>query len=164
MFTHTVKTSMTPLVVVTFLVVMMTGPALAEMNNEAFKASVEEIFEVYASANMAGDADLWSSLWDEDGVKMVPNKPAILGKATIKEGKRKGYQKADIESQVIRVEDVQVAGEWGFARGTYSSVKKPKAGGEATTVSGQFTTIFKKQADESWKIYWDSVTVDTAPK
>lgn len=136
--------------------------AFAEMDHEAFKAIVEEMFAVYASANVNGDADTWGSLWDENGVKMVPNKPAILGKATIVEMKRKGFQKVGYESQLIRVEDVQVAGDWGFARGTGRTVKKPK-GGTAASVDGKFMTIFKKQADGSWKIYWDCMNVD-APK
>lgn len=95
---------------------------------------------------------------------MVPDVPAILGKATIGEMKRKSFQKTDIESQVITVEDVQVAGDWGFARGTATTVKKPKTGGAAANINGKFTTIFKKQADGSWKIYWDCMNVDAPSK
>lgn len=123
--------------------------------DEAFKGIVEDIFATYSSANMNADADLYMSLWDENGIKMGPGKPAVYGKSTIEEGKRKGYQKADVESQIIKVEEARVAGDWGFARGTYTASVKSKADGAVTKVEGKFLTIFKKQADGSWKIFRD---------
>jgi ketosteroid isomerase-like protein len=95
------------------------------------------------------------SLWDEDCIKMGPGKPAVFGKAAIDKGKRAGYQKADVESQIINVEEVRVAGEWGFARGTFTATEKSKKDGAVAHADGKYLTIFKKQADGSWKIFRD---------
>jgi uncharacterized protein (TIGR02246 family) len=121
----------------------------------AFKATVEEVFTAYSAANMAGDADRYMSLWDEDCIKMGPGKPAVFGKAAIDKRKRAGYQKADVESQIINVEEARVAGEWGFARGTFTATEKSKKDGAVAHADGKFLTIFKKQVDGSWKIFRD---------
>jgi len=64
----------------------------------------------------------------------------------------------------IKVEDAQIAGDFGFAHGTYFVSVTPKGGGAVKSKEGKFLTIFKKQADGSWKIYRDSVSPNPAPK
>ena len=164
MFKQRMIRSLAASAVVTLLVMSMIGSAMAETENEAFRAAVEEIFATYSAANMNGDADLYISLWDENGIQMGPNKPAVFGKSTIGEGKRKMLQKTEYESQIIKVEEVQVAGDWGFARGTFTGSVKPKAGGATTNVDGKYLTIFKKQADGSWKIFRDCFNFNVPPK
>ena len=161
MFNQHMRRSLTGIIGGLFLVMSLAGAALAETEDEAFRAAVEEIFATYSAANMNGDADLYISLWDENGVKMVPNKPAIYGKSAIGERKRIGLKKADIESQIITVEETQVAGDWGFARGTATMSSTPKAGGATTNLEANFLTIFKKQADGSWKIFRDCINYIT---
>ena len=130
-----------------------SGPTATE--SDAFRKAVEETFKTYSGANMKGDAETYIALWDENGIKMGPGKPAVFGTKTIGEGKRKGFVKSIIVSQVIKVEETKVFGNLGFARGTYTASKKPKAGGATANVDGKFLTIFRKQADGSWKIFRD---------
>jgi len=147
------------------VILLLAGGATAAKaaDVEAFRAAVQDIFDTYSAANISGDTDLYISLWDEDGIKMGPNKPAVFGKSAIGELKRKAAQKWDYESQNIKVEEVQVAGDWGFARGTYTASLKPKAGGETSFVEGKFLTIFKRQPDGSWKIFRDCYNSNVPP-
>jgi ketosteroid isomerase-like protein len=62
----------------------------------------------------------------------------------------------------IKVDEYQVAGDFGWARGIYTIVTHPRAGGEAATDVGTFLTVFHKQADGSWRVYRD--TMMTLPK
>ena len=164
MVTQQMIRSLARVAVVTFLVMSLPGSALAKTEHDAFRAAVEEIFATYAAANMNGDADLYMSLWDENGIKMAPNRPAY-GMLALEERKRKGAQKKDTEvTQIIKVEEVQVAGDWGFARGTFTSSSTPKAGGATEFVDGKYLTIFKKQADGSWKIFRDCWNSNVPPK
>jgi len=64
----------------------------------------------------------------------------------------------------IKVEDAQVAGDFGFAHGTFFVSVTPKGGGAVKSKVGKYLTIFKKQADGSWKIYRDSVSFNPASK
>ena len=85
-------------------------------------------------------------------------------KSGLGERKRKSFQNWDVESFNIKIEEVQVAGDWGFARGTYTSSAKPKAGGGNRLVDGKFLTIFKRQPDSSWKIFRDCYNSNVPPK
>ena len=149
-----------------FLMFISSHTVIAGADDDAFRAAVEEIFDTYSSANMNKDADAWIALWDEGGVKMVPDLPSINGKSAIGAFKRKKSQSPDDLTMSITVEDTQVSdsGDFGFAHGTYSSTVTPKGGGAAKSKEGKFLTIFKKQADGSWKIYRDSVSLNPASK
>jgi ketosteroid isomerase-like protein len=147
-----------------YLLCVSSEVIIAGADDDAFRAAVEEIFATYSSANMKKDTDGWISLWDEKGVKMVPNLPAIIGKSAIGELKRKKNNNPDDLTMEIIVEDSQVAGEFGFAHGTYSSSVKPAGGGDTKSKIGKFLTIFKKQDDGSWKIYRDSVSPNPISK
>ena len=83
------------------------------------------------------------------------------GKSAIDERKRNGLKKVEYESQIITVEETQVAGDWGFARGTATVTSKSKTGGATTNLEANFLTIFKKQADGSWKIFRDYINYIT---
>ena len=137
---------------------------LAGAEDDSFRAAVEDIFATYSAANMNKDVDGWIALWDEEGIKMSPNIHSIVGKEAIREFKHRKSQSPDDLEQIIKAEDTQLAGDFGFAHGTYFVSVTPKGGGEAKTKEGKFLTIFKKQADGSWKIYRDSVSDNPASK
>ena len=138
-----------------FLVGCASGPTATQADE--FRKAVEETFATYTAANVKGDVDLYLSLWDENGVKMSPGKPAIFGKKAIGEGKRKSAEKWTYVSQNVKVEETQLFGNFGFARGTYTTSSKATSGGATSEANGKFLTIFKKQADGTWKIYRDCV-------
>lgn len=137
---------------------------LAGAEDDSFKAAVEEIFATYSAANMKKDVDGWIALWDEEGIKMSPNIPSIYGKSAIREFKHKKSQSPDQMEMTIKVEDVQLSGDYGFAHGTYNVSVTPQGGGPAKSKEGKYLTIFKKQPDGSWKIYRDSVSANPASK
>ena len=60
---------------------------------------------------------------------------------------------------IVEVLEVRVAGDWAFARMTYTETLTPKAGGEPTEDSGRWLVIYERQPDGAWKIYleiWNS--------
>lgn len=95
---------------------------------------------------------------------MVPDLPAIYGKSAIEALKRKNFKKPVDRTMEIKIEDAQVAGEFGFAHGIYSTSIKPVEGGDTKFAVGKFLTVFKKQANGSWKIYRDSVSPNQTSK
>jgi len=146
------------------LVFVSSDMVFAGDESDAFRAAVKEIYKIYSEATVKKDVDAWIALWDEKGVKMVPNRPAIYGKSAIGKLKLKKAKKWEYLSSDIEMEDTQVAGDYGFAHGTYSGSRKPIGEGTTTFAEGKFLTIFKKQADGSWKIYRDSVSPNPLPK
>jgi ketosteroid isomerase-like protein len=143
------------IIVVTFLVMMMANSAIAEMDSDAFRVIVEEIFSTWRASNLNGDFDLWLSIWDENAVKMASNRPTLSGKSAIGNLKRKMSQARVVKSWDVEIDEVQLAGDFGYARGTYIISSDSKADSTSLTLEGTFLTIFRKQADGSWKIYRD---------
>lgn len=130
---------------------------------EVFKAAVQDIWNKYSAAMNAENSDFWISLWDENGIQMPPNAPAVVGKPAIEKGIRESYQALDWEKFTIYLEEVKVAGDWGFARGTYSASISPKAEGETVFIDGKYLTILKRQPDGSWKIFRDCFNSNVPP-
>ena len=136
----------------------------ADAEDDSFRAEVEEIFATYSATNRNKDVEGWMALWDEGGIKMVPNLPSICGKSAIREFKHKKSQSPDDMEMTIKVEDTQLSGDFGFAHGTYFVSITPQGGGAAKSMEGKYLTIFRKQADGAWKIYRDSVSPNPASK
>ena len=130
---------------------------------EAFRAAVQDTFDKYSAAMNAEDSDVWILSWDENGIQMPPGAPAVVGKPAIEKMIRGVHQALDWEKFTIRLEEVQVGGDWGYARGTYSASITPKAGGETAFIDGKYLTILKRQPDGSWKIFRDCFNSNVPP-
>jgi ketosteroid isomerase-like protein len=130
-------------------------------STEADAAAIREIWKTYSSARVAGNAALWLSLWDEDGIQMPPNIPA-RGKSVLDEVVPKGFAAGSVSSMNIYPEEINVAGGWAYSRGTYDSERV--VGGKAVRVEGKFLTILKRQLDGSWKIYRDCFNSNVPPE
>ena len=147
------------------VILLLAGPATPgkAADLEDFRAAVRDTFDRYSAAVNAENTCLWITLWDENGIKMGPGAPAIVGKAAIDKKVRPKHQALDFENMTINLEEVQVADDWGFARGTYSVSVTPKAGGDTAFVDGKYLTIFKRQRDGSWKIFRDCYNSNVPP-
>jgi len=131
---------------------------MAKGGTEADMEAIQEIWKTYSSARVAGDAGLWLSLWDEEGIQMPPGIPA-RGKAVLDEIVPKGFAAGGVSSMNIYPEEITVAGSWAYTRGTYDSDRVVE--GKAVRVEGKFLTILKRQPDGSWKIYRDCFNSST---
>jgi uncharacterized protein (TIGR02246 family) len=121
---------------------------------EADIAAINELYNQYCLGANTGDLDLFLSCWDENGIQLPSNTPARIGKEQIREGMKPLFD-LYIAELSITPEDIEVAGDWAFGRRTYTSTLIPKAGGATIYIDGKALTIFKRQADGSWKIFRD---------
>jgi ketosteroid isomerase-like protein len=131
---------------------------MAKGNTEADEEAIREIWKTYCSARVNADAELWLSLWDEGGIQLPPGGPA-RGVDVLKEVVPKGFAAGGVSSMNIYPEEITVAGNWAYSRGTYDSDRVE--GGKKVRIDGKFLTIFKKQSDGSWKIYRDCFNSST---
>jgi uncharacterized protein (TIGR02246 family) len=102
------------------------------------------------------DADRIAAHYTDDGNVMVPNSPMMTGKGAI--GKAMKDVLADpngsLALQPVQVE-VSRGGDLGYTRGTYVLTATDPASKKAATEKGRFVTIFRKEADGSWKAIQD---------
>lgn len=106
------------------------------------------------AAATAKDLDKTVAYYADDALVMPPNGPATTSKTQIR-AIWKGYLDSQDFSggwKVVRVEAAK-SGELGYASGTWEFTWKEN--GKPAADHGNFTEIWKKQADGSWKCIAD---------
>ena len=126
-------------------------------------AAIEEFMDLYALAMKTGDLDLWMSLYTEDTVKMAPDAPAAFGKEQLRAMMKPLFDNFTFEEMDIFDMEIEVAGNWAFSRCNFTAKMTPKAGGEPLHMDAKDMSIMKRQADGSWKLYWDCWNSNVPP-
>lgn len=146
------------------LVVMVLAAGLAGLagcastpksSPQAFEKMVKDTWVTYSGLWMAGDIDAWIQLWDAGGVQLPPNSPMKMNVAEIKADSEAAQAAYKWTTFKINVSGTYVDNELGFAYGTYTYTFVPRSGGDELKGDGKYETIFKRQADGSWKIFRD---------
>ncbi len=138
------------MVVVLALLTLISSVCAPRPNTEADERAVRALVEQEVAAANKGDVDVLVSLWTEDAVRMQPNGPAVIGKEALEAQYRSIFEYVTLEYAVV-LEEVVVAGEWGFGRGTYTVTATPRAGGEPSEDRGKFIDIYRRLPDGTWK-------------
>jgi ketosteroid isomerase-like protein len=90
---------------------------------------------------------------------MDPNQPASSGTAAIQATLEKGYAQSSEDIRNV-IDEVHVAGALAVAKGTFDGKSTSKVTGTAAPVKGKFVTLYRKEADGSWKGVWDIYNSD----
>jgi uncharacterized protein (TIGR02246 family) len=130
---------------------------------EADIAALQEAMDMYALAMKAGDLDLWMSLYTDDTVKMAPDAPAVFGKEALRASMQPLFDNFTFEEMNIFDVEIQLAGDYAFCRCNFTATMTPKAGGEPAYIDAKDMSIMQRQADGSWKIYWDCWNSNVPP-
>ncbi|MFD0979751.1 YybH family protein [Tropicimonas aquimaris] len=134
-------------------VALGVGTALpAYADDAADKAAIRGLWQTYSAARVEADAATWLTLWDAEGIQMPPGSPA-RGFEVLQESVPKAFVPGAVTAMEIEPIDIEVAGDWAFARGVYSSTRMRD--GQEVQLDGKFLTILKRQDDGAWKIYRD---------
>ncbi|SNS44793.1 YybH family protein [Tropicimonas sediminicola] len=128
----------------------MALPAYAD--DAADEAAIKGLWQTYSTARVDADAETWLSLWDAEGIQMPPGIPA-RGFDVLQESVPKAFVPGAVTAMEIDPIDIEIAGDWAFSRGVYSSTRMRD--GQEMELDGKFLTILKRQDDGTWKIYRD---------
>jgi ketosteroid isomerase-like protein len=90
---------------------------------------------------------------------MDPNQPAASGSAAIRATLEKSYAQSTENVRDV-IDDVHVMGSLAVAKGTFDGKSASKATGTESPVKGKFVTLYRKDADGSWKAVWDIYNSD----
>lgn len=134
-----------------------------EVNVEADVEAIRAVLANNASVIAAEDLDGWLAQFTDDAVFMNPNAETLLGVEASKQYAFPVFEQFDHEIS-ITVDEVEVCGDWAFARWSFVWDFTPKVGGETIQEKGKELWIFKRQADGTWKcshIIWNT---DNPPK
>jgi len=142
------------ILLISFITCFLIVFSQQSMNKEQVKAEIyktEKAFEKMASDK--GIAEAFYYYADENAVILRANDSIIKGKENIKNFYTKKHQHATVNWTADFI-DVSADGTLGYTFGKYKwRIKKDD--GTMTELTGIFHTVWKKQADNSWKYVWD---------
>ena len=130
------------------------SPALAveKAQEEADIQAIKDIDAKWAAAQNTGDIESIMSLLTDDVIMLWANEPIKEGKEAVRNSILADHKENTYENTKATVVEVRLAGDWAFARGTWSGTDTPKAGGESMQFIGKWIDIFERQPDGSWKV------------
>ena len=131
---------------------MDEAPTAAEI--AAVKSAIEAANNVTVAAVIAGDVSKLLANYADDAVFMFPNAPAMRGRAAIEAGLKAMMEGATFSDMKFTTEDVMLDGDMAVETGSNEMTITPK-GGKAMVDKGKYLTVWKRQADGSWKIVRD---------
>jgi uncharacterized protein (TIGR02246 family) len=107
------------------------------------------------------DADKVANYYVEDGSILLPNMPVITGRENIKAVWKQALADPNfsLTFQSARAE-ASKGGDLVYSTGTYSMTMSAPKGEKLVTDKGKYLTVFRKQADGTWKIVADMSSSD----
>jgi uncharacterized protein (TIGR02246 family) len=99
----------------------------------------------------AGDAAALGPLLADDAVAMVPGRPSLIGKPRVLEAMRR-YLESFSPRPRVRVREVRVSGDLGFARLAEETDVAPAGGGDPFHLSQRAIVIVFRLAGGEWRI------------
>ena len=132
------------------------------------EADVKAVRDVEAAWNRDSalkDPDKWASYFADDAAILMPNEPIIMGREKAREPIKAMLSDPNFAltfQPTTRVE-ASKGGDLVYTVGTYSmTVSNPKDKTPMTD-KGKYVTVYKKQADGSWKVVADIFNSDMPP-
>ena len=112
--------------------------------------AIRRLFKAWYDAMERGYVEKLVSLVTTDVVMKPPDSAPILGKAAL-ERALSGFLDANSETVDYDLQEIEVGGNFAFARILESAVIVPE-GGDAFNVKGMHLTILRREPAEGWLI------------
>jgi ketosteroid isomerase-like protein len=139
------------------------APSSDPLTNPTYSANVAFLFDLeakFARDVAAGGGAAFAKWFAEDGVTLANGKAPVVGRAAIAATTTWTPQQYQL-TWTPEGGRMSTAGDMGFTWGHYEGKSKDRDG-TATTTSGRYMTIWKKQPDGSWKVLMDSSNEEPA--
>jgi len=117
---------------------------LSEADRTAIRKADETDMMMMIAKDWKGDL----ALYTEDAIQLPPNQAALQGKAAIQAWYEAFPPFSNFQEQSLEIEG---QADLAYNRGTYSMTVTPP-GAAPIEDRGKYLTIYRKQADGSWKI------------
>ncbi len=119
--------------------------------SEADQTAIRQVEENYVKLANAKDFKGAAALYADDAIVLLPNQAAFQGRAAIQAWMEAPPPLSNFQMKSLEIEG---RGDLAYDRGTYSMTVTP-AGAAPIEDHGKYLTIWRKQADGSWKVLRD---------
>jgi len=138
-------------------------PAQPDTHDADIKA-IKDTEAAWVAAFATKDLQKATSFYANDGSLLVSNAPALNGIENIKNGFKDMIADPNFSLTFTSDRaDVAKSGELGYSQGAYTLVLTDPKTKKPFTDKGKYVTVWKKQADGSWKAIADMVSSDLPP-
>jgi ketosteroid isomerase-like protein len=136
------------------LLLAVLGTCARPVDRAAARTALQDADRAFNHATAERRADGWTEFFAEDGAMIRPA-GTITGQAAIREQMVKAFADTafSLTWEPLRA-DVGAAGDLGYTIGR-SEARFRNARGEVVVRTGRYLTVWKKQADGSWKVAQD---------
>ncbi len=117
---------------------------------DADVAAIQTLIDRATDVNNAGDITGWVELFADDMVYMPDGGPPVTTRDAL-EGAAVSHFSRYRPNLQSSTEEIQVLGDWAFARTTVSGTLTPR-GGNPIRVDRKEMAIYRRQPDGSWKV------------
>ena len=146
--------------VILSVLLLLLSACAPKVNDPADVQAIKDTQPAFDKAWNAGNAEATASgFYTADAMRMDPNQPALVGKDAIRASLQKYFDQFSDESRSV-VEDVRVSGDLAVAKGTAEGKSSLKSGGYSGQFKAKWMTAYQRQADGSWKAFWDIYNSD----
>jgi ketosteroid isomerase-like protein len=142
-----------------FLIVS-AGVALGQTSGKAedsLRAADEAWMRVYHAKDLAKSV----AFCDEQASMLVPNTPIATGREALSKSIASDFAHDDLTWHANKA-GVASSGDLGYTSGTYEMTFKD-ASGKTDSDKGKYLTVWKREADGSWKMLFDMFNSDLPP-
>jgi len=149
------------LVLLAVLAIAVTT-SLAKSGSSKAADAIKKADDAWAAAAAAKDADKSASFCAPDAAILVPNAPAAEGKDAIRKWFQDTFSVPNLKLLWHATStDAAKSGDLGYSTGKYElSFTDPS--GKTVSDHGKYVTVWKKQADASWKVIRDIFNSDVS--
>lgn len=118
------------------------------------KAFLFDLEDKFCKATLKGGGKAFSSFFADDGVTLANGQAPVVGKNAIEA--KANWNPAEYQlSWIPQGGEMSASGDMGYTWGHYEGKSKDRAGNPILR-AGRYMTIWKKQADGSWKVALDA--------
>jgi uncharacterized protein (TIGR02246 family) len=139
------------------------GVAATSADAGAVREAIDSANSKFTDAMKRGDTTTMAANYSDDAIVMMPNVELWRGRDAVRKGFAGFVSQGPVKEFKGKTEDVMVAGDVAVETGTYEMTVQPK-GGKEIKDKGKYITVWKRQADGSWKIVRDINNSDTPMK
>jgi uncharacterized protein (TIGR02246 family) len=113
----------------------------------------------FSAALMKGDTASIGTIYADDAVILAPNMKIARGRAGMSQFNAAMLSNVTYPEVALTSDDLIVTGDYAIETGSYRMTIQPKQG-KAMKDVGKFVSVWKRQADGSWKMIRDIFNSD----
>ena len=131
------------------------GCAAPQTDVAADDADIRRTNQEYIALFPQGNVPALVSLYTEDALLMPPGEEPVEGLGAVREFWTEFFDGWEVLEANSTIDEVIVAGDWAYGRGTFSETLREKASGTIVVDAGKFSGLWRHGSDGSWKIARD---------